>query len=404
LVIGMRFKYQARTPEGETRAGVVEAVNQDSAVEILQKNGLIVISVHEENIPFWQMRIKFFDRVKMKDVVIFSRQLSTLFEAKVPVVESLKTLVSESFNITLKNAVSEVLDDISGGSNLSQAMTRHPQVFSSFYINMVKAGEESGKLHEVFNYLADYLERSYAIASKAKNAMIYPVFVFFAFIGVMIVMLVVVVPRLTSIFEESGQQVPLYTRIVMGISAFLQQWGFLLFLLLIAGGIVLWRFAQTERGKEFLDELKIRTPLFGGLFQKLYLARISDNLGTLIAAGVPILRALQISSDVVGNRVYQRIMLDAAESVKAGSTISYSLQKYKEIPPLISQMIKIGEESGRLEFILQALARFYQRDVDNALENLVGLIEPALIIFLGVGVGGLVAAILVPLYNISSVL
>lgn len=400
----MRFKYQARTAEGEPREGIVEAINQDSAVEILQKNALIVVSVAEDRAPFWQLRIKFFDRVKLKDVVIFSRQLSTLFEAKVPVVESLKTLVSESFNITLKNAVSEVLDDISGGSNLSQAMTKHPNVFSSFYVNMVKAGEESGKLHEVFRYLADYLERSYAITSKAKNAMIYPAFVFFAFIGVMVVMLVVVVPRLTSIFEESGAQVPLYTRIVMGLSAFLQHWGIFLLLFLAIFAVVFWRFFQTERGKDFLDEIKIRIPLFGGLFKKLYLARISDNLSTLIASGVPILRALQIASDVVGNRVYQNIILDAVESVKAGNTISYSFQKYKEIPPLISQMIKIGEESGRLEFILSALARFYQRDVDNALENLVGLIEPALIIFLGVGVGGLVAAILVPLYNISSVL
>lgn len=400
----MRFKYSARTPEGEQREGIVEAINQDSAVEILQNNALVVVSVVEERAAFWQMRIKFFDRVKMRDVVIFSRQLSTLFEAKVPVVESLKTLVSESFNVTLKNAVSEVLDDISGGSNLSQAMVKHPNVFSSFYVNMVRAGEESGKLHEVFRYLADYLERSYAITSKAKNAMIYPIFVFFAFIGVMIVMLVVVVPRLTSIFEESGAEVPLYTRIVMGLSSFLQNWGIFLLLFVLIIAAILWRVSQTERGKEFLDEIRIRIPLFGGLFQKLYLARISDNLGTLIAAGVPILRALQISSDVVGNRVYQRIILDAAESVKAGNTISYSFQKYREIPPLISQMVRIGEESGRLEFILQALSRFYQRDVDNALENLVGLIEPALIIFLGIGVGGLVAAILVPLYNISSVL
>lgn len=400
----MRFKYSARTPEGEPREGIVEAINQDSAVEILQKNSLVVVSVAEERAQFWQMRIKFFDRVKMRDVVIFSRQLSTLFEAKVPVVESLKTLVSESFNITLKNAVSEVLDDISGGSNLSQAMVKHPNVFSSFYVNMVRAGEESGKLHEVFRYLADYLERSYTITSKAKNAMIYPAFVFFGFIGVMIVMLVVVVPRLTSIFEESGAEVPLYTRVVMGLSSFLQNWGVFLLLFFLVIAALLWRFFQTERGQEFLDELKIRIPLLGGLFQKLYLARIADNLGTLIAAGVPILRALQIASDVVGNRVYQKIILDAAESVKAGNTISYSFQKYREIPPLISQMVKIGEESGRLEFILQALSRFYQRDVDNALENLVGLIEPALIIFLGIGVGGLVAAILVPLYNISSVL
>ncbi|MFY9461765.1 MAG: type II secretion system F family protein [Candidatus Sungiibacteriota bacterium] len=402
----MKFVYQARTPEGETRAGTIEARSLESAVEILQRNNLIIVDVRpaEGAVSIFARRIKFFERVPQRDVVIFSRQLSTLFQAKVPLIQALRTLATETENVTFRDAIGGILEDVSGGASLSQAFGRFPQIFGEFYINLVRAGEESGKLEDVFTYLADYLERSYALTSKARNSLIYPAFIFFAFIGVIIVMLVVVIPRLTSIFKDLGQQLPFYTRAIIAISTFLQQWGFVLLILLTAGAIVLWRFFLTERGRDLWDELKLRAPLIGGLLKKLALARMTDNLATLIVAGIPIIRALQITADVVGNRVFSKIILDAAESVKSGNTISYSFEKYPDVPPLVTQMIKIGEESGKLDFILKSAAGFYQRDVDNLLDNFVSLIEPALIIMLGLGVGVLVAAVLVPLYNLSSIL
>lgn len=401
----MQFTYKARTPEGEARSGAVEARTLDAAVDALQRSGLIVTEVRPADAaPLLARRITFFERARQRDIVIFSRQLSTLFEAKVPITQSLRTLAAESESGALRRAVGGILEDVSGGSSLSQAMNRHPDIFSRFYISMVRAGEESGKLEEVFRYLADYLERTYALTSKARNALIYPAFVLVAFVGVIIVMLVVVVPRLTSIFAELGQEVPFYTRLVIGISSFLRDWGIALLIPAAISALVAWRLAKTPRGEYAWDELKIRLPLVGSLLSKIYLTRLADNLATLIVAGIPIIRALEITGDVVVNRVYQRIIADASDSVKAGNTISASFGRYREIPPLITQMIRVGEESGRLEFILKNAAAFYQRDVDNLLENFVSLIEPALIIFLGLGVGVLVAAVLVPLYNLSAIL
>ena len=399
------FKYKARTPEGEPRDGVVEARSSDAAADILQRQNLIVTELAPaESRSLLARRIRFFERVKQREIVIFSRQISTLFEAKVPVVQSLRTLAAETSSQTFRAAIAEIIENVSGGSSLSQAIARHPEIFSPFYVNMVRAGEESGKLEEVFLYLADYLERSFALTSKARNALIYPAFVFAAFMGVLIVMLVVVVPKLTSIFAELGQQLPIYTRIIIGISSFLQAWGLGVLMVGAAGAVALWRFVRTDQGGMLYDALKIRLPLFGTLLKKIYLARLADNLATLIAAGIPILRALDITADVVSHRVYAAIIREAAEAVKAGNPISLAFGRYAEIPPLITQMIRVGEESGRLEFILKSTATFYRRDVDNLLENFVSLIEPALIIVLGGGVAVIVAAVLVPLYNLASVL
>ena len=401
----MQFNYQGRTPEGEARSGVVEARSLDAAVEVLQRSGIIVTEVRPAGAaPLLGRRLAFFDRVSSRDLVIFSRQLSTLFQAKVPVTQSLRTLAAETESVGLREAAGTILDDVSGGASLSQALGRHPDIFSRFYISMVRAGEEAGKLEEVFLYLADYLERTYALVSKARNALMYPAFVLVAFIGVIIVMLVVVIPRLTAIFADLGQAVPLYTRIIIAISQFLQAWGIVLLILVAVAAVAAWRYARTPRGGLGLDRIKIQLPIIGNLLRKIYLTRLADNLSTLIVAGIPIIRALEITADVVSNRVYQQIINDAAESVKAGNTISVSFEKYREIPPLITQMIRVGEESGKLDFILKSAAGFYQRDVDNLLENFVSLIEPALIIFLGLGVGVLVAAVLVPLYNLSAIL
>lgn len=399
------FRYKARTITGEPREGAVEARTSEAAIEALHRSNLIVVEIKPvEAGPLLGWAFGFFKGVSQRDLVIFSRQLSTLFQAKVPVIQSLKTLAAESGNPSLQTIVGEILDDVSGGSSLSQAMIRHPETFSRFYTSMIRAGEESGKLDDVFLFLADYLERSYDLVSKARNALIYPAFVLTAFVGVIVVMLVSVIPRLTNIFKELGQQAPFYTRVIIGISVFIQQWGFFILVLLIAGGVLLWRFYYTKKGEEFFDELKLKVPFGGGLLKKIYLARLTDNLSTLIAAGIPIIRALEITGDVVANTVYRRIISDAAESVKAGKTISSSFDRFREIPPLVTQMIHIGEESGKLDFILKNAAGFYQRDVENLLENFVSLIEPALIISLGLGVGILVAAVLVPLYNLASVL
>ncbi len=395
------FQYQARTKQGEVQSGVIDTSSEEAALDTLQRSGLIVVSVEERRGPsLLEMRLPFGRQVRQKDVVVLSRQLATLFEARIPVTDALKTLVSETGRPALRASLAEILDDVTGGMNLSQALAKHPQVFSSFYINLVRSGEESGKLQEVFTYLADYLERSYELTSKAKNAMIYPAFILFAFLGVLVVLLVVVIPRLTEIIQETGQPIPFYTQIVIAVSFLLRQWGLVLLIFIIALALFIWRWAQTAKGRYFFHGLQITVPILGGLYRKLYMARLTDNLQTLIAGGIPIIRALEISGDVVGNERYKQAIESAIESVKGGGTISAAFERVPEIPALVTQMIKIGELSGRLESILGSIAKFYQREVDSAVENLVSLIEPALIIFLGVGIGVLVASVMVPLYNL----
>ena len=393
------FEYRARDKGGEIRQGVIEAGSQEGAVDTLHQAGLVVVSIQEKAVPLL-LRLNLGGRVRQKDLVIFSRQLATLFEAQIPVVQALKTLVAETQRKTLQRIIAQVLDDITGGLSLSQAMSKYPLVFSAFYVNLVRSGEESGKLQDVFTYLADYLERTYYITSKARNAMVYPAVVSCTFVIVLVIMMVIVVPSLASIFAETGQVLPWYTQIILDLSFFLRAWGFLILFFLIIAVLVLMRWVKTAEGRLFFHRLQIRTPVIGILFTKLYMARLTDNLRTLIAGGIPILRALSITGEVVGNEIYKRATIDAIESVKAGNTISSAFEKTPEIPALVTSMIRIGETSGRLDFILASIARFYQREVETAVESLVSLIEPILILFLGGAVAVLVASIMIPLYNL----
>lgn len=400
----MKFNYQARTQEGELRVGAIEAVTVDVAVASLQRRGLIVVALEPEHEKGFALGSPFslFERVKQKDVVVLSRQMATLFEARVPVVESLKVIISEMENPLMRREIAGLLDDIQGGAAISQAMARHPRIFSSFYVNMVRSGEESGKLDETFGYLADYLERTYELTTKARNALIYPAFVLFAFITVMILMMVVIIPQLTPILLEVGGELPIYTRMVIGVSEFFQNFWILMVIVFGLVGMFVWRYYQTAPGRFMVHQFQIATPFIGELYKKLYMARLADNLQTLLSGGIPVVRALEITADVVGNEVYRSAILESIEAVKGGSSISNALAQHSEVPILMSQMIRIGEETGRLDHILKSLSRFYQREVDNLVDNLVDLVEPVLILALGGGVGLLVAAILMPIYSITA--
>ncbi|MBI2038928.1 MAG: type II secretion system F family protein [Candidatus Niyogibacteria bacterium] len=399
----MLFYYKAKTREGEDKSGSIEAATQDLAVAALQRRELIIVSLEaaEERGSWLWRNLAAFERVKDRDIVILSRQMATLFGAKVAVVDALRILVTETTNEQIRKGLTAVADDIQGGLPISQAMARQPKIFTPFYTQMVRSGEESGKLEDVLNYLADYLERSYDLISKARNALIYPSFVVVTFAVVISIMLVVVVPRLSSILIESGQAVPLYTRIIIGLSDFLRVFGIFIILGLVIAGIVVWRYRETARGRRATARFQLSIPIVRDLYRQLYLARFADNLQTLLSGGVPVARSLEVASDVVGNEVYASILRETRDAVSAGSSISDALARYEDVPPLVSQMIKIGEETGKLVPILETLAKFYNREVNNTLERIVSLIEPALIVGLGLGVGIIVAAILVPIYNLS---
>lgn len=396
------YEYKARTKSGELRSGIIETVNEGAALELLQRNELTVLAIKAQisKKNLFDFRINLTKRVKTQDLLIFTRQLATLFEARIPIIQSLKTLAAETKKVATKSVVSKILEDITGGLTLSQAMAKHPEVFSSFYVSLVRSGEESGKLQETLSYLAEYIERNYYFMSKARNAMIYPAFVLSAFVGVVIVMLIVVVPKILVIFEETGQPMPFYTIAIAGISIFLRRWGPALLILLVMGGITFWRWSLTPAGKMFLSQIQLEIPIIGELFKKIYMARFAENLRTLIISGIPIVRALVITKDIIGNQIYQKTITESIESIKAGGTLSSALERSPEVPQLITQMIRIGETSGELDFILGKIAKFYEREVELLIENLVALIEPVLIVVLGSGIGLLIVSILVPLYNL----
>lgn len=397
----MNFRYTAVTDKGEKREGLIEAVNRELAISGLQRRGLIVTSVKSEQEARKWFEISLWEKVPMKEIVILSRQMSTLFEAQVSALKAFSLLAANTESKLLASKMNQIVSDLQAGSSIAGALSRHPDVFSDFYVNMVKAGEESGKLTQVFSFLADYLDRQYALTSKTKHALVYPAFVISIFILVMVLMFTVVVPKLSAIILESGQEIPFYTKIVLWISDFLVNYGIFLLIFVVIGAGYLIRLTKSKKGKKFIDEIKLSVPLVGNLFKKVYLARIADNMDTMLSAGIPIVRAIEITSNVVGNKRYQEILKEAMEAVKAGKNFSGALEIHAEIPKIMPQIIRVGEETGAMGQILKMLAKFYKREVDEAVDTLVGLIEPFMIISLGLGVGLLLVSVLVPIYNIA---
>ena len=399
----MIFKYKALTDKGEKTEGVIESFNVDIAINQLQKRGLIISEIHDtEEKKFQFPLMSFLNHVSNKDIVILSRQMSTLFQAQISALRVFRLLGSQTENPALKKCLTSIADDLQGGSAISVALSKYPDIFSTFYVNMIRSGEESGKLDEVFSYLADYLDRTYEVTTKAKNALIYPAFVISTFIGVMVLMLTVIIPKIALMITDSGQAIPFYTKIVLMISSIFVNYSIFLALGIVILVFVLWRFYHTKEGAIFFDDMRLNLPYLGNLYRKLYLSRIADNLNTMIMSGIPILKALEVTSSVVDNRIYKAILDDTLNKVQEGVSLSNAFGQYKEIPNIMTQMVQVGEETGELGSILKSLAKFYQREVNTAVDTLVSLIEPIMIVGLGLGVGVLLASVLMPIYNIAS--
>lgn len=397
----MLFKYTALDKNGKKTQGEIDAVNKTVAISALQRRDLIVVTIKSDQEKS-MFQTSFFDKVPLRDVVIMSRQLSTLFSSNVSALKAFTLLATNADNKLLASQLQQVGDELQAGSSISDALNKFPNTFSSFYVNMVKSGEESGKLNEVFQYLADYLDRQYELTSKTRSALIYPAFVIVVFISVMILMFTMVIPNLAQLLVESGQEIPFYTRIVIGISNFLVSYGIFILIFFILFGVYVAWFRRNDSGKEYLDRIKLHAPLIGDLYQKVFLSRISDNLNTMLSSGISIVRSIEITSEVVNNYVYKGILNDIEEDVKSGSSLSNAFQKHKEIPSIMVQMVQVGEETGSLGSILKTLADFYKREVDDAVDTMIGLIEPIMIVGLALGVGILLTSILIPIYNIAS--
>lgn len=400
----MLFKYTVINQSGAEQEGTIDAVSEDSAISTLQRNGYVITRIEpaDKKKNALNLNITVFEHVPQKEVVILSRQLATLFGAQVSALRIFKLLGNEAENAMLKRVLTSVADDIQSGMPISKALANHPEVFSSFYCNMVLAGEETGRLEETFEHLAQYLDRSYAITSKAKHALVYPAFIIATFVTVFSLMLTFVIPQLTTMIVEAGTDIPLYTQVVMAISNVFRDYGVFMFAGLAFLLFVFWRYAHTANGLAYVDMLKLETPLFGSLFRKLYLSRITDNMSTMLTSGIAMVQALEITAAIVENVHYERIINEAREDLKNGASIAQAFSAHPEIPAIMVQMIRVGEESGELSSILMTLSKFYSRELENAVDTITGLIEPIMIIVLALGVGVLLASVLMPIYSITT--
>lgn len=398
----MKFVYQARNKQGDFKKGAVTAATQAKAEQLLTDNGLIIISLKEEKESIFTRFDAFGKRVNYKDLVLFSRQFSTLVAARVPIVQSLRILESQVSSKGLVMITRSLVQSIEGGESLSLALAKHPKVFGNIYVSLIRSGEASGRVAESLSYLADQLEKDYDLRSRVKSAMTYPAFVLTALVVVGVLMFKFVLPNLVSVLKEQNAELPFVSKILIGFTDFFEVywWVVLLAMAMIAAGVRFY--VQTENGRYVWDRVKMHLPVIGQILEKIYLARFSRNLSTLVSGGIPIIQSLKIISDIINNVIYRDILLEAAQQVTNGKSISDSLAHHKEFPPLVTQMVKVGEQTAQLDSILLKLAVFYEKEVDAKVGMLSSLLEPIIMLILGLGVGVLVAGVLLPIYNLAS--
>jgi type IV pilus assembly protein PilC len=404
LINKMKFDYQARNNDGQVQKGIIEASSEEGALTILQKYGFYVTYLKETKAaPIYSKSIKIGGKVSDKDIVMFSRQLSIMFKSQVPIVEALNAISRQADKPELKEKIDKMSEEVAGGTTLSNAFSLYPRLFSPFFISMIKSGEASGKLSEALDFLANHLEKDYIFKSKLKGAMIYPILVSIVFIGVVVMMVFWILPPLMSILKESNQELPITTKMIVAFSDFFRKYwaaiaGFFAFIIFF-----LSRYIKTKQGKEFFDKNTIKMPVVGPLLKKIYLARFAENISTLISGGIHIATALEISADVVGNQVYRDIIMRTRDEVRKGATMSSVLAAYpKEISSLFVSMTVVGEKTGQIEFALSNIVSFYQKEADRSIDNLIGLLEPIMLIVMGVGVAILLSSILIPMYQIGN--
>lgn len=399
----MKFKYRAIAKNGEEQNGKIDAASREKAVELLQKYDLIVVSVEEggTEISLSGLMAKVRRKVPIKKIVIFSKELSILISSGVSLVEALKIEYEQEESQLFREQIMAIADMVDDGDQFSEALSRFPNTFSDFYVNIVRSGEVSGKMQESLLHLADYVEKNYLLGSQVKNAMMYPCVILLGFLGVGICMMIFVVPQLVGIFSENATELPLPTKILIFISDLLVN--NLPMLIIVSTGLAIFlkKYLKTEKGKLQLDTLLLTIPPFNELFKKFYLARFADNLSMLIGSGVNIVNALEISGDVAGNLVYKKIIYSSVEDVKIGGSIAFAFEDNKYVSPMVSKMLKIGEKTGKVDSVLKDVAKFYNNEVDIAVGGLTAIIEPILILFLGGGVGLMVAAIIMPIYQMT---
>ncbi len=393
------FKYKAKNSYAETITGKVEAQQRAQAYSILKDRGLFVIELHEANESL-SLQIPFLSGVKRDDIIGFTRQLSTMITAGLSLLDAL-TILQRQSKAAMNKLIGDLMRDIEGGSSFATALSRHKQ-FSRVYQNLVKAGEAAGVLNDILARLADSLEKEKEFRGKVKGAMIYPVIVLTAMGIVATVMMIFVMPQLSSMYKDFGAELPFITQLLISISEVFQQFWYVLFGGLAAAifGLVKWR--QTPRGQRVMDKYVLKLPIFGVLQQKIVLTEFARTLSLLLGAGISLLEALEIVGEAMDNVVYRDAIKEAYGYVEKGSSLAAAIEPYPFFPPILAQMVSVGEETGQLDEVLAKLSHYFETESEQAVKGLTTAIEPLIMIVLGLGVGFLVIAIVMPIYSLTS--
>ncbi len=396
----MKYLYKARTKEGKIETGNIEASSKEAAALILQKYNVFVVSLEEQSGKISFLKIKIERRISTKDLTIFFRQLSVMLSSRVPVVQSLQSLASQTAKSNFKEVITKVFQSVEEGLPLSEAFAAHPKVFDNFYVNLIRSGEASGNISGALDYISEHLERESDIVSQLRQAMVYPMFVIGVLFIVIGIIMIAVMPRIIDLIKESGSEPPLFTRITLNVYAFLQQYWWALLIVVIVAIVSLIFYIRTKDGKEMFNRVSLKTPFLSSVLKKVFLTRFCGNISTLITAGISINKALKITGDTVNNVVYKQIIGEIERRVSEGEKISTAMLEYQDyFPPFVIQMIKVGEETGKLDKTLVEVVNFYQKEISRAIALFTSLIEPIMIIFLGGVVAILAFSVLSPLYG-----
>ena len=388
------FTYTARAFNGDLRTATIDASSRDDVISQLRKQRLSVVKIDQDATK----RIGK-GSIKTRDVVIFTRQFSTMINSGLPLVQALTILAEQTDNKALAEVTKKVVFDVESGNTVADALSKHPRAFTNLYVNMVAAGEAGGILDTILMRLATFLEKNDALVRKVKGAMIYPAVIMSVAAIAVVTLLIFVIPVFAGMFASGGMALPLPTRIVIGASGFLKAYWWVIGAVVIVGGYSGKKYYATSNGKLVIDRILLRVPVLGDVLRKSAVSRFTRTLGTLISSGVSILEGLEITAKTAGNRVIQDAIMQSRSSIAGGDTIAQPLQKSKVFPPMVISMIAVGEQTGGLDEMLSKIADFYDEEVDAAVGNLLSLLEPIMIVFLGVVVGGMVVAMYLPIFD-----
>jgi type IV pilus assembly protein PilC len=394
------YKYEGKTLKGQIKKGDYEASDEGGVRVYLRQQNIIPIKITPKGTEF-KLSLPFGKKVNQRAIAIFTRQLATMIDAGLPLVQSLEILSVQQEQKLFKDIIREIREDVEGGSTFAGALKKHPSTFDDLYTNLVVAGEEGGILDNILLRLAGYIEKAEALKKKVKSAMVYPATIVGVAVVVVMILMIFVIPVFESMFKGAGQTLPLPTLIVITISKFIKKYVFIVVPVFILLLFLLRRYHKTENGRTVIDRLLLKIPVLGPLLQKISVARFSRTLGTLVSSGVPILDGLSIVSKTSGNKTIETAILNARASIREGETIAEPLGRSGMFPPMVIQMISVGESTGALDSMLSKIADFYEEEVDVAVGNLTSLLEPFLMMFLGVVIGGVVIAMYLPIFQMA---